>query len=408
MPLRSLVVDFNSYFASVEQQENPALRGKPVAVVPLMADTTCCIAASYEAKAYGVKTGTRVGDAKKMCPGLQLVQAKHAGYVRYHHELVAAVESCIHVDRVMSIDEMACSLPTNVRETAQVVDLAKLIKKTIFENVGEYLKCSIGIAPNVFLAKTATDMQKPDGLVVLQSEELPDRLYELELRDLCGIGHNMEERLHRHGIFTVKALCLADQDFLRKVWGGVEGQRMYDRLRGDEVWQPATNKTTIGHSHVLPPAKRNDESALAILDNLLQKALTRLRKAGYLAAGLHLSLKYVDKRSWADDVTFQETQDTLEALRLLHILWKRRPNHPEPIMAVGVTLFNLVAETNHTLSLFPKSADRKKLNQMMDQLNEKFGKHTLYYGGAFDALKEAPMRISFTHIPDLDLESDVD
>ncbi|NJK91945.1 MAG: DNA polymerase [Blastochloris sp.] len=408
MPLRSLVVDFNSFFASVEQQEDPRLRGKPVGVVPLMSDSTCCIAASYEAKHFGVKTGTNVGEAKKMCPGLHLIEARHAKYVKYHHALVEAVESCLHVDRVMSIDEMACELPTNLRATEQTLSLARRIKQTISQKVGAQLRCSIGIAPNVFLAKTASDMQKPDGLVVLQSEDLPHRLHTLELRDLCGIGHNMEERLHRHGIFTVKALCQADKELLHKVWGGIEGERMYDRLRGEEVWQPATNKTTIGHSHVLPPAKRNDASALAILDRLLQKALTRLRKSGHLCAGLHLSLKYTDKARWAHDITFQETQDTLECLRLLQQLWKQRPQRDQPLLAVGVTLFNLIAETNHTLPLFPKSATRQKLNRVMDQINEKFGKDSLYYGGAIEALQDAPMRIAFTHIPDLDLEADPD
>src|SRR5882672_590742 len=88
-----LFLDLNAYFASVEQQVQPALRGKPVAVVPMLADNTCCIAASYEAKAFGIKTGARVGDAKKLCPGLHLVEAVHALYVRYHHAIVEAVES---------------------------------------------------------------------------------------------------------------------------------------------------------------------------------------------------------------------------------------------------------------------------------------------------------------------------
>jgi DNA polymerase IV len=404
MPLRCLVIDFNSYFASVEQQENPRLRGKALAVVPMMADTTCCIAASYEAKKYGIKTGTLVGEAKKRCPGIHLMEARHGVYVRYHERLVAAVESCLHVDRVMSIDEMACELPTNLRETSQVITLAKRIKTTIAETVGTELRCSIGAAPNVFLAKTASDMQKPDGLILLQSEELPERLYSLELRDLCGIGRNMEEHLHRHGIFTVKALCQADQELLRKIWGGYEGERMYQRLRGEEVWMPASKKTTIGHSHVLAPEKRNDTAALAVVDRLLQKALTRLRKDAYLVAGLQLTLKYEGRSRWVESLTFQETQDTLECIRLMKILWAKRPAHDRNIMAVGITLFNLVAEDNHTLSLFPKSADRKKLNVVMDGLNKKFGKDTLYYGGAFEALQDAPMRIAFNHIPDPELE----
>ena len=108
--LNWLFVDMNSYFASVEQDSRPELRGRPVAIVPMMADTTCCIAASYEAKAFGVKTGTIVADANRMCPEIVLVEARHEIYVDFHHRIVEAVESCLPVTAVLSIDEMACRL----------------------------------------------------------------------------------------------------------------------------------------------------------------------------------------------------------------------------------------------------------------------------------------------------------
>jgi DNA polymerase IV len=110
MPLKCLVIDFNSYFASVEQQENPSLRGKPIAIVQVMAETTSCIAASYEAKKYGIRTGTRVREARKLCPELEVVVARHKVYVEYHQNLIKAVDSCLPVDKVLSIDEMLCSL----------------------------------------------------------------------------------------------------------------------------------------------------------------------------------------------------------------------------------------------------------------------------------------------------------
>src|SRR5271163_5284545 len=108
--LRWLFLDLNSYFASVEQELRPELRGRPVAVVPLFADSTCCIAASYEAKAFGVRTGTTVGDAKTLCKGIELIEARHEVYVEYHHKIIHAVETCVPVTAVMSIDEMACRL----------------------------------------------------------------------------------------------------------------------------------------------------------------------------------------------------------------------------------------------------------------------------------------------------------
>lgn len=173
--MRWLYIDFNSFFASVEQQLNPRLRGKPVAVLPLMTDSTSAIAASYEAKAYGIKTGTPVWEAKKLCPQIQLVMANHENYVRAHKKIIAVIEEhCLPVDAVCSIDEVACKLKGKEQLPEQACKLARFIKATIAQHVGEYVRCSIGIAPNRFLAKTAGDMQKPDGLTVL----LPETLFE--------------------------------------------------------------------------------------------------------------------------------------------------------------------------------------------------------------------------------------
>lgn len=406
MPLRTLVVDFNSYFASVEQQEQPGLRGKPVAVVPLLADSTCCIAASYEAKSFGIRTGTGVAEAKRLCPGIRLIEADHERYIRYHHRLVEAVESCVHVDEVLSIDEMACDLPLNFREPDRARGLALKIKQAIAEQAGSCLRCSIGIAPNRFLAKTASDMQKPDGLVVLQEADLPEKLFSLGLTDLCGIGSNMEARLKKHGIYTVRDLCLAGEAKLRRVWGGIEGIRMHHRLRGELVHTPPVQKTSVGHSHVLPPEKRNDTDARAILDRLLQKAAMRLRHQEHLAGGLAFTLKYERGYRWDDALAFTETQDTLEFLRVFRMLWKRRlPTDLKPV-AVGVDLFNLVPAASYTPSLFERTEDRRKLNKAVDALNAKFGKQKVFFGGAFTARGDAPMRIAFTHVPDPEVEGD--
>src|ERR1017187_6716493 len=126
--LNWLFVDMNSYFASVEQDARPELRGHPVAIVPMMADSTCCIAASYEAKACGVKTGTIVAEAKRLCPGLVLVEARHELYVAYHHRIVEAVESCLPVTAVLSIDEMACRLRGRERPLVAALELGRRVK----------------------------------------------------------------------------------------------------------------------------------------------------------------------------------------------------------------------------------------------------------------------------------------
>src|SRR5579862_9100275 len=159
--LNWLFVDLNSYFASCEQEARPELRGRPVGVVPMMADTTCCIAASYEAKSFGVRTGTIVADAKRMCPEIVLVEGRHELYTEYHHRVVEAVESCLPVTAVCSIDEMACRLMGRERPLLAALELGRKVKKNIREHVGECLRSSVGLATNRYLAKVASDMEKP-------------------------------------------------------------------------------------------------------------------------------------------------------------------------------------------------------------------------------------------------------
>src|SRR5271165_6308424 len=204
--LNWLFVDLNSYFASCEQQDRPELRGKPVGVVPMLADTTCCIAASYEAKAYGVRTGTIVADAKRMCPGIILVEGRHELYTQYHHRIVEAVESCLPVTAVCSIDEMACRLMGRERRLLAALELARKVKATIREKAGECMRSSVGLATNRYLAKVASDMEKPDGLVALPLDILPEALHQLTLRDLPGVGAKTEKRLNDKGIRTVEQL----------------------------------------------------------------------------------------------------------------------------------------------------------------------------------------------------------
>jgi DNA polymerase IV len=162
--LSVLFIDFNSYFASVEQEMQPHLRGRPVAVVPVMTDWTCAIAASYEAKAYGVKTGTNIREAKQMCPGLVCVPARHDAYVHFHHRLKAEIDQHVPILQVESIDEMSCELYGKYREEGEAVKLAARLQAAIRQNVGECLGSSIGLSTNRFLAKVASDMKKPNGI----------------------------------------------------------------------------------------------------------------------------------------------------------------------------------------------------------------------------------------------------
>jgi len=406
MPLRNLYVDFNSYFASVEQQLNPKFRNKPTAVVPVMTDRTCCIAASYEAKRLGIKTGTLVSDAKKIYPGINLVEANHRVYIEFHHKLVETIETCIHVDQIMSIDEVVCSLVGKERDPQRAISTAKKIKKEIADKVGEYIKCSIGIAPNRFLSKTATDMHKPDGLTVIEEKDLPQILYSLNTNDLAGVGRRMEVRLRKHGIYTVEQLCSSPKTKLHEVWGGIEGDRMYAQLRGEVVKRPPTHRTTIGHSHVLPPEQRSKEEAYAVLTRLLQKAAIRMRYLGYAAGAMSVGVRFLGLQRWRDEMSFSHTQNTMSLLQTLKKMWELFPREDFVPLAVNVTLYKLIEESDNTPILFEDYDKIKSLNSAVDKLNKKYGFASAYFAPSHSALKSAPMRIAFTQIPDLDIEDD--
>ncbi len=404
--LRSLYVDFNSYFASAEQQAEPSLRGKPVCVAPVVAETTCCIAASYEAKAFGVRTGTPIHEARKLCKGIRVVQARPAMYVEYHHQLVAAVESCTHVEAVYSIDEMHCELTGSQRVRANAETLAHNIKRTIYNTVGSELRCSIGIAPNLFLAKTASNMRKPDGLTVIELNDLPDCLYPLALRDINGVGRQMEKRLNQAGIHDLRGLWAADKTRLARAWGSIEGERMHAKLRGEWGLPAPSARASIGHSHVLAPAMRSGHAAHSVLHKLLQKTAMRLRSHELLAGAMQVKVKYLRAPSWNEKISFDPSSDTLTLTGVLELLWQKKPAVRDDPLAVGITLTRLVDAAHHTPSLFDTGIARSKLNAAVDKLNARFGKNAVYFGAAHDALQAAPMRVAFNHIPDLDMESD--
>ncbi len=434
--LRALYVDFNSYFASVEQQLRPHLRGRPVAVVPSLVDTTSCIAASVEAKYFGVKTGTRVSDARHLCPRITFIESRPEIYVEWHHKLIAAVESCAPIASVNSVDEMWLRLSGSDRGRAQAEKLAQEIKAAV-AGVGDWMKCSIGIAPNEFLAKTASDMMKPDGLVVIEQKDLPDALLRLKLTDFVGIGKKMHERLLTHGIGTVHALTQASLDDLRKIWGGIEGERMYAKLRGENIERAPSQKASISHSHVLAPNLRTHLAAASVYSRLTQKAAMRLRHYGLVAGSISVSMKLRDGMKWDARLPLDPTDDTrifLSAVeQMLAQSQQLRSVRAVSPVQIGMALGGLTELAGVTRSLFAPQmqttaaaretqselfaassetdfartlAGREQLDRALDALNLKFGKNTIYYGSAHNALHAAPMRIAFNHIPDLVIESD--
>jgi len=398
--LRSLLVDFNSYFASVEQQVEPRLRGKPLGVVPMFADTTVCIAASVEAKTFGVKTGTKVAEARRLCPEIEFVIARHELYIEYHHRAVEVVDSVVPVRAVLSIDEMDCELSGRWSEREKALATAHEVKRAIASRVGEHLRTSIGIGPNTFIAKTASDLVKPDGLVVIEKQELPQRLFELGVRELSGVGKQMEKRLHAHGVRTVRDLAEKTRDEMRAIWGGVGGDIMYDRIRGEPQHERGNDTSSISHSNVLAPQLRNPDDAYAVLNRLVQKAAARLRKAGFHAGRITVSLRYLDGSHWDADQKLVETQDTVTFLHALEKLWQKRPRDRRTILKVGMAFSDFVGDAHRSGLLFASEDRTKSLYSTVDQLNARFGRQAVYFASAHKAIDRGGLHIAFNHIPD--------
>jgi DNA polymerase-4 len=410
--LEWLFFDLNSFFASVEQQDKPYLRGKPVAVVPSMTDATCAIAASYEAKAFGIKTGTKIYEAKRLCPQLQCILARHDVYVAYHNRIFAEVGRHIPVSKICSIDEGACQLMTNEQSPEQATRIARSIKDGLRCNLGDHIKCSIGIASNIFLAKTATDMQKPDGLVILPPDNYQDRIFSLGLSDLCGIGRNIEHRLNRAGIRTIEQFWNLSPKHARKIWGSVVGEIFWYRLHGYDIPDKPTEKSVIGHSRVLDPNIRGMDKAYIMAQHLTIKVCTRLRRYNLFAGHFAMGVRTVDGAYWGDDTSFTPTQDNFTVISALEKLWcamQRGIGRNTRLLKVSVNLYDLYEQEEVTLDLFDSFPEKTKtvkntdLSRAMDALNKKFGSNTVYLGSMpKTSAGYVGTKIAFTRVPEME------
>lgn len=414
MTLRYLFVDFNSYFASVEQFDEPALRGRPVAVLPVASEGTCCIAASYQAKAFGVKTGTGVREALQRCPDIVFRLARPDRYVALHHALMELIGRCIPHEAPASIDEVACALLLNEQSEEKARAIAGQIKAALRRDYGDAITCSIGIAPNRFLAKTAADMRKPDGLTVLPAAGLPQALYGLQLHELCGVGPSMQQRLVAAGIHTTAQLCAASQRQLKAIWGGIGGERFWADLHGIDTPPRRSNTSSIGHSHVLGPGLRSLPGARAVAAKLLTKAAMRLRRGGWKATALHLNVRLLGREQRLETACrFAAIDDSRQLLQLLWQLLAPLPgmaSRAHPPLAISVALSGLQAGSGHSDDLFEDHQQRRRraLNQVLDAINQRYGNNTLYFGALQPAIAAgaAPMRIPFSVIPDVAAEAD--
>ncbi len=383
--IERLYLDFDGFFASVEQQADPALRGRPVGIVPFDSTVhTCMIACSKEAKQRGLANVMRVAEAKRLCPDLVLVPQKPDLYRRAHNALLSEISAILPIDAVKSIDELTCRVTGAARRNPEA--LAARIKARLARNIGSVITCSIGFAANRQLAKIACKVNKPDGVTVWHPRDMPEPLLKLSLDDIPGIGRAMKRRLIWAGIYDVRALLATEPKQLRQIWGNVTGERLWYALHGYDVQAEPAQRRMFGHGRVLPPDHRAFPRARLYARLLLVKAARRLRRAGYYASRLWLWLQLRD-RGWQDEWPLPMVRDDQACLAALETLWARAEADLPPasrIIRLGVALLDLTPADARQLDLFrDDDTVRRKweiLTDVTDRLNAKYGKTTLSIG----------------------------
>lgn len=346
-------------------------------------------------------------------------------YAKYSKAISEAVHLVCPVAHNPSIDEMCCQLLGREQEPPRARQIALDIKQAIKDKVGQTLRCSVGLGPNRYLAKIASDMQKPDGLIGLLPSQLPRAIAHLVLRDLPGVGAHTEQMLNRKGITTMPQLLALDRQGMHDLWNSVWGDRLYHWLRGHATGDngapvPQEMQKSLGHSHVLAPEHRSPEGAWSVAHKLLHKAAMRLRMEKMCTSTLSLTLRYALTRDqaailpktkkhysgithtgWGMEARFPTCQDTLSLLEVLKQLWQQAPQedlYRRPFY-VAVTLGRLIYEDEQQPSLFGDVDRRSELSSAMDKLNLKYGHSTLHFAGMLPARDSAPTRIAFTQIP---------
>lgn len=380
-------LDLNSCFASVEQQANPLLRDKPVAVVHTPAPYGCILAPSVEAKLWGVKTGMSLQEGRQLCPFLIARQADPDKYRTVHHQIGQLLnEYSPHVIS-KSIDEYCLDLRGLIPCNNQLIrginpsSLASTIKSRIKSEIGDYLRVSIGVSTNQNLAKLASGLHKPNGFDIIDSSNFLSIYRAIKLQDFCGINSRFEARLHRAGIFTPLQFYQATLPTLKLAFQSVLGRYWYNRLRGYEVDDVEFSRRSFGQSYVLPHPMSFPEWR-PILAKLVSKAGRRLRAGGYHATAAHLYLRFASGRSWhtghqLHSPIFRDC-DLLQSTLALYPLANRvTPKLAERrVKKIAVTFFGLSRDPGQLALLRDNSRD-VALTTALDSLNNKWGEYSI-------------------------------
>ena len=345
-----------------------------------------------------------IADARRRCPGFALVPQQPDLYTRIHHRIVAAVLDVLPIDAVCSIDEFAATVEPRDIPAA----LTHQIKQRLRDAVGVHITCSIGYAPNRWLAKIAADLDKPDGLTVLHPRDLPGRLLTLDLEDLPGVATRMRTRLARGGLTSVGDLWQADPLPLRLAWGSVTGARLWYALHGYAVAPPRTQRRSIGHGRVLPPGQRQAPAARILARQLVVKAARRMRREGHFAQRLTLSVDCLDAPRWTAAAPVAAANDDRAGLETLAGLWaalvEARPQATLFRLTVAFDRFRPAEAVQLTLPWHaPDDRSRVvRLTAAVDALNSRYGRTLIGYGQCGEPGGYVGAKIVYGRIPELE------
>ncbi|QOX78218.1 DNA polymerase IV [Trichlorobacter lovleyi] len=390
-----LHIDMNAFFASVEQQANPELQGKPVAVVG-SGHRTVITTASYEARRFGVKTGMAIWEGKWACPELIIIVGDNKKYTQASRQMIAMLRQYTPLVEVFSIDEAFLDVTHSHALFGPPETIAGQLKARIRQELG--LTCSIGIAPNKLLAKLASDMQKPDGLTVIRPERIGQTLESVAIGDLCGIGRKLERQLNLLGIRNCGQLGRFPEDILARKFG-IIGPRLREMGQGiDDSPVLATEGDeqvkSVGHSMTL---RKDIDTRQEILRYLLQLAeMVGRRARRYGVSGRTVSI-YI---RFADFFTNIQKQITLgsyinlsndiyrAAVRLLDSM-----EINQPVRLLGVCLSNLEYQEQQP-SLFEEERRKEQLTRAMDAVNDRFGDFKVTFGSMLNTEEKGSHVIS--------------
>ena len=402
-PSTIMHIDLNSCFATIEQQANPFLRGKPIAVAAFTSPNGCILAASIEAKRLGIKTGMRVRDGRVIYPKLVVLPPDPWKYRNVHLKLRKLVSDYTNDFAPKSIDEFVLNMRDYPKLAAgSMKQVACEIKKRIKSEIGEWLTVSIGIAPNRYLAKIAAGLHKPDGLDEINKDNFLDVYSKLKLTDLTGIKTANAARLNGMGIYSVMDFYQAPVWKLRAAFHSITGLYWHSRLSGFEVDNIEFGRRSYGNSTALGSNISKIEDLSPILARLTEKMCSRARGAGYRASGIHLALVFKDGSWWHKGRLLSQPQfDSRDfykaAFRLLI-----EANPKTPVLNIAVSCFGLTKDNSLQLNFFDNILTKSELIGAVDKVNERWGGFTVGSARSFGGAKTVMDRIAFGGVKELE------